>query len=177
MEWESVYRAYYLPVYRYVYSICRDQQQSQDVCSETFIKAFKTSKTLKNDESLQSWLFAIARNTLFSSWKKTEREVLIDTLEWDNTSKLENEPINSSSHSRKPPDHLLPQLIHQLDHPAQEIVMWRLYGNMEFSEIGSLFNKTGNWACVTYHRAMDKINLKMKEEITKEMNRNNGREK
>lgn len=31
--------------------------------------------------------------------------------------------------------------------------MWRVYGEKSFRDIGTLFGKTENWACVTYHRA------------------------
>lgn len=35
----------------------------------------------------------------------------------------------------------------------EEVFMWRVYGEKSFRDIGELFGKTENWACVTYHRA------------------------
>ena len=35
--------------------------------------------------------------------------------------------------------------------------MWRTLGELSFKQIGALFGKTENWACVTYHRARKKI--------------------
>ena len=35
--------------------------------------------------------------------------------------------------------------------------MWRTLGELSFKQIGALFNKTENWACVTYHRARKMI--------------------
>lgn len=35
----------------------------------------------------------------------------------------------------------------------EEVFMWRVYGEKSFRDIGALFGKTENWACVTYHRA------------------------
>ena len=37
----------------------------------------------------------------------------------------------------------------------------RVLGELGFSEIGRLFGKTANWACVTYHRAKEKIRVGM----------------
>ena len=44
-------------------------------------------------------------------------------------------------------------LLHALKEPYKEVFMWRVYGEKSFRDIGALFGKTENWACVTYHRA------------------------
>ena len=49
------------------------------------------------------------------------------------------------------------QLLHKLDDPYKEVFMWRTLGELSFKQIGALFNKTENWACVTYHRARKMI--------------------
>ena len=45
------------------------------------------------------------------------------------------------------------ELLHALREPYKEVFMWRVYGEKSFRDIGALFGKTENWACVTYHRA------------------------
>ena len=47
--------------------------------------------------------------------------------------------------------------LHGLDEPYKEVFMWRTLGELSFKQIGALFGKTENWACVTYHRARKKI--------------------
>ena len=41
--------------------------------------------------------------------------------------------------------------------------MWRVFAELDFKEIGKLFGKTDNWACVTYHRAKNMIKERMEE--------------
>ena len=48
-------------------------------------------------------------------------------------------------------------LLHALKEPYKEVFMWRTLGELSFKQIGALFGKTENWACVTYHRARKKI--------------------
>jgi RNA polymerase sigma-70 factor (ECF subfamily) len=43
--------------------------------------------------------------------------------------------------------------LHELPETYKEVFMWRVLAELSFSEIGALFGKTANWACVTYHRA------------------------
>ena len=45
------------------------------------------------------------------------------------------------------------ELLHALREPYKEVFMWRVYGEKSFRDVGALFGKTENWACVTYHRA------------------------
>ena len=61
------------------------------------------------------------------------------------------------SHEEELEDHSeaarIQELLHALREPYKEVFMWRVYGEKSFRDIGALFGKTENWACVTYHRA------------------------
>ena len=65
--------------------------------------------------------------------------------------------IAEESHEEELEDHSeaarIQELLHALREPYKEVFMWRVYGEKSFRDIGALFGKTENWACVTYHRA------------------------
>ena len=50
-----------------------------------------------------------------------------------------------------------------MEEPYREIFELRVFGELSFSQIGTIFGKTENWARVTYHRAR----LKLQEEMSK----------
>ena len=54
-------------------------------------------------------------------------------------------------------------IVHTLKEPYKEVFTWRVYAELSFQEIGQIFHKTENWACVTYHRAKNMIRQKMEE--------------
>ena len=64
--------------------------------------------------------------------------------------------IREESHEEELEDHSeaarIQELLHALREPYKEVFMWRVYGEKSFRDIGALFGKTENWACVTYHR-------------------------
>ena len=70
---------------------------------------------------------------------------------------LEDCQIAGESHEEELEDHSeaarIQELLHALREPYKEVFMWRVYGEKSFRDIGALFGKTENWACVTYHRA------------------------
>jgi RNA polymerase sigma-70 factor (ECF subfamily) len=47
--------------------------------------------------------------------------------------------------------------IHTLNEQEKEIVLLRMTGAFSFREIGELFEKSENWACVTFYRAKQKL--------------------
>ena len=70
---------------------------------------------------------------------------------------LEDCQTAEESHEEELEDHSeaarIQELLHALREPYKEVFMWRVYGEKSFRDIGALFGKTENWACVTYHRA------------------------
>ena len=53
------------------------------------------------------------------------------------------------------------EILHNLDEPYKEVFSLRVFGELSFKQIASLFRKSENWACVTYHRARKKIQEQM----------------
>ncbi len=54
-------------------------------------------------------------------------------------------------------------ILHELQEPYKEVFQLRVFGELPFSQIGVIFQKTENWARVTYHRARLKIQERMAE--------------
>ena len=60
------------------------------------------------------------------------------------------------------------KILHELKEPYKEIFSLRIFGELSFKEIASLFQKSEHWVCVTYHRAKMMIQQKLEngKEIT-----------
>ena len=55
--------------------------------------------------------------------------------------------------------------LHRLPEPYREVFSLRVLGGLGFAAIGELFSKSQNWACVTYHRARQKLRDIMEDEL------------
>ena len=53
------------------------------------------------------------------------------------------------------------KILYDIPEPYKEVFMWRVYAELSFKQIGQIFGKSENWACVTYHRARNKIKEKL----------------
>lgn len=49
------------------------------------------------------------------------------------------------------------KILHDIPDPYKEVFMWRVFAELNYKQIGQLFGKSENWACVTYHRARNMI--------------------
>ena len=151
---ERIYRAYFGRVYHYLLSLCRDHHLAEELTADTFFKALRSLQDFRGDSDPGTWLCAIARNLYISHLRKQQP-----------TQSLEDLPDVPAPGAPDPAilaeqqDGLmgLYARLHRLSEPYKEVFLLRVLGQLSFRQIGQLFGKTENWACVTYHRARKKL--------------------
>lgn len=157
-ELEEIYKRYFKDVYLFVYSLSKDQHIAEDITSETFIKAIRALSSFKGDSDIKVWLFQIAKNTYYSYLRKNNRVVPTESFdeETDSTN-IEKKVLDKDESAR------VLKILDKLADPFKEVFTLRLFGELSYKEIGEVFGKTDNWACVTFYRSKKKINEKMRE--------------
>lgn len=161
MEFEQIYSTYFESVYRYIWKLSGDEHIAEEITSETFLKAMKSIEDFRGDCDMRVWICQIAKNTYYSYMKKSHRMVSVDEIEiqsiTDSNAFIE-EQIGIQEEIRQ-----IRKILHMMSDPYKEVFMWRVFGEMSFKEIGALYGKTDNWACVTYHRARKMIQDRLEE--------------
>ena len=74
---EEFYQMYKQDVYRYLLSLTKDPLLSEDLLSETFVRAIQSLHRFRGESSVKTWLFAIARHTWFNHLRREK-----ETVEW-----------------------------------------------------------------------------------------------
>lgn len=151
-RFEDVYNEYFKVVYLYIKGLCKNNSIAQEVTDDTFFKAMKSLDSFKGECDIRVWLCQIAKNTYYSYLRKSQKLTSLDETEppplsQDIYEKLIDKETSFRIHS----------ILHNMDEPYKEVFYLRVFSELSFSQIGSLFGKTQNWACVTYHRAKKKI--------------------
>jgi RNA polymerase sigma factor (sigma-70 family) len=157
-ELEEIYKKYFKDVYFFIYSISKDRHIAEDMTSETFLKAMKSIDDFKGNCDIKVWLFQIAKNSYYSYLRKNKDLLNLDIISDKDESTDVEKAILSSEASKE-----IQRIIHKLPEPYREIFTLRFFGELSFKEIGDLFGKTDNWACVTFHRARNKIREEMRD--------------
>ncbi|TMD69418.1 MAG: sigma-70 family RNA polymerase sigma factor [Chloroflexi bacterium] len=68
-EFQSFYQENLGPIYRFVYSNVRNQQEAEDLTSQVFLKALRSLDLERSMQSGQKWLFQVARTTIADYWR------------------------------------------------------------------------------------------------------------
>ena len=158
-EFEELYRENFDLVYRYALGLTRDVHAAEELTQETFFKALQAIDGFRGECGLKTWLCGIAKNKFISQQRQKNPEPLEELPEIE----APGESPESAA-LRRDESMRLHRLLHELPEPYKEVFSLRVFGQLGFREIGELFGKTENWACVTFHRAKAKINANRKAE-------------
>lgn len=161
MEFEQIYHTYFKSVYLYVMRLCGNEHIAEEITSETFFKAINSIDRFHGDCDMRVWLCQIAKNTYYSYLKKNKRVSSIDEPDLKNIAAADDfieTQIGEQEDARQ-----IRKILHDTSEPYKEVFMWRVFGELSFKEIGDLYRKSDNWACVTYHRAKKMIQRRLEE--------------
>ena len=156
--WEKMYDAYYMRVYSFTMTLCGDQNLAEDVTQETFSRAMSKSASFRNESDEVTWLCAIARNLFLDEKRRQTRTEQMPEEIPSKEKTPEQLTMDRDSSFR------IHMALHALDEPYREAFELRVFGELSFREIGTIFGKTENWARVTYHRARLKLKERMDEQ-------------
>ncbi|WP_349409267.1 RNA polymerase sigma factor [Pseudalkalibacillus sp. SCS-8] len=67
----DIYETYKTAIYTYLYRSTYDTHIAEELTHDTFMKAFKNIRSFRQESSLKTWLFTIARNTYLSYKEKS----------------------------------------------------------------------------------------------------------
>ena len=152
---EKMYEAYYMRVYSYAVTLTGSKQLAEEITQETFFRAMTKSASFRREADEVTWLCTIARNLFYDEKRRQKKtEPLPEDLQSGEKS-IEQMAADRDSSFRI---HLA---LHALEEPYREAFELRVFGELSFREIGTIFGKTENWARVTYHRARLKLQERM----------------
>ena len=150
-EFEKVYRMYFTEVEQYLRALSKDASLAEELTAQVFFRAMKALPEFRGDSESRTWLCGIAKNLYLSHLRQQKHVEPVEDELPDSGQDLESSLIEKDQAMR------IHILLHMLPDPYKEVFSLRVFGQLSFQEIGTIFGKTANWACVTYHRARQKI--------------------
>ena len=156
MDYEKLYNSYYMQVYSYAVALTKNPEQAEEIAQHTFVKALSSKAGYKGKSSELTWLCSIAKNLYYDELRRNQRiSSLGENLHISSEVDIEQVVSDSDMAFRI---HLV---LHKLDEPYKDVFQLRVFGELSFSQIATIFGKTESWARVTYHHAKLKIQERM----------------
>ena len=158
MDYEKLYRAYYMQVYSFAVSLTKNCEQAEEITQNTFFKAITSSADFQGKSNELTWLCSIAKNLYYDEMRRRQRFADIGETE-----SLESDNDTLQSVADADIAFRIHMILHDLNEPYKEVFQLRVFGELSFAQISKIFGKTESWARVTYHRAKLKIQERMDE--------------
>lgn len=158
-ELERLYREYFDDVFRFLRGLSANETLAEELTAETFFKAMSALDSFRGDSDPRVWLCSIAKNCYFSYLRKERRiQPLCDEAELVPAEQDIEQLVEDKDTAFR-----LHKCLHGLNEPYREVFTLRVFGELSFDKIGELFGKSAHWACVTYHRAKEKLRAMINE--------------
>lgn len=160
-EFEKIYQKYFNDVFRYIRKLSNNEHIAEEVTADTFYKAMNSIHKFRGDCDIRVWLCQIAKNCYLSYLKKRGQTQNDDDLELQYFADPNETPEEKLVKQEEIAQ--VRKQLHEIPEPYKEVFMWRVFAELSFKQIGQMFNKSENWACVTYHRARTMIKNRLEE--------------
>lgn len=158
---------YLKPIYGYAFRLTGSKRDADDIVQDVFVKVWKNIGKYDLSMDFKTWLFVIARNTIFDYLKKRKEYVFSDFENEEG----ENELAENLADESDLPDELvlrsenaeiIKKMITELPKKFQEILSLRYEDDLSFMEISKILEKPLNTVRSYHRRAL----LKLKEKLT-----------
>lgn len=155
-DFETIYRTYFTDVELYLRAICRDQHLAEELTEQVFFQALRNLDKFRGDSDIRTWLCAMGKNCYLTHLRKTKQLESLEEIQIPDPKQNLEEIIADKEQAMA-----IHRVLHALTEPYKEVFSLRVFGQLSFEDIGGLFGRTANWACVTYHRARRRIQEQM----------------
>lgn len=159
MNMDEVYRKHAETVFRFLMTLCHEEETARELTQETFYQAIRSSGRYDGTCKVSTWLCQIAKHLWYREIEKRKKK---GTLPLDEDVGQPTEGVEREIVIREEKMELF-RKVHLLDETSKEVVLIRITGEFSFREIGEIFGKQENWARVTFYRAKQKL-VKGREE-------------
>lgn len=129
---EALYTRNVAAIYHFIYSKVGNREEAEDLTSQVFMKAARGVDPQRQEQSVQAWLFQVARTTVADHWRDFYRhraDSLERLLETGLEVSAENGPVDA-----RPPDDRVQRILAQLPARYRDVLTHRFLLNLSIRE-------------------------------------------
>ena len=162
-----LYDHYVTAIYRFVYLKLPSKELTEDVTSETFLRAWQYVQQAEHIDNIRALLYKIARNLIADHYRKQDssRETLVTFSSLEPSHTDEGDPSDRDAGrllvEARADVALILEHMSRLKEDFQDVLTLRLIDGLSFTDIGSILGKTSGNARVIFHRALKALDAIM----------------
>ena len=156
----QIYDDYVDKIYRFIFFKVGSEEIAQDLCSETFLRAWQCFKDNKKIDNPNAFLYQIARNLVIDHYREKGRTQTISADYVpiiDPSQDLEGKILQDSDMG------MIQSELVNLKPEYQEVIIWHYINDLSVPEIAKMIDKKEGTVRVRIHRALKSLKNKIEE--------------
>jgi RNA polymerase sigma-70 factor (ECF subfamily) len=153
---EELYMLIKTDVFAFALSKTADRDLSEDLTHDTFVQIYKNAALYRSEGKPLSWVFTVEMNLIKRAHKLSARTVSIE----DQIDDLSDETDFAENFVR---GEFISELLSILSEEEREIITLHVVSGLKHREISSFLSIPLPTVLSKYHRALKKLNAKVKE--------------
>lgn len=151
--YEAIFHRYHQKLTQICYRYLKSAEEAEETASDTLLIVFNKITQFEERSSLKTWLYKIAHNQALTRLRRKQAEY----VEFDETlPELEqSQSLGNEEASQEQVE--LSRLLDLLTLEERSIVVFRMTGNLEFTEIAQVVDQKLSTVKMRYKRALEKM--------------------
>ena len=149
----TLFERYHVGLFRYLLSLTRDRGLSEDLVQEVFLRVLKYARSYDPGLPFQVWLYSMARNVCFDSFRKGRAEQTGSEMDDLRSS----EPLPEEAIARRQDVKFLQEALDGLPEEKREVLVLSRYHNMRYEDIARILKCEIGTVKVRVYRALKEL--------------------
>ncbi len=165
-RFDALVNALYSDLYRYAFWLCKNPSVAEDLVQETYLRAWKSFASLKDDKAAKAWLITILRRENARLYERYRPELLdIEDLNLEDKTSAPGQIVENQ---------LLQKAIARLEVEFREPIALQVIGGFSTSEIADILELNKNTVLTRLFRARNKLKQTYTERKADTRGKHNG---
>ncbi len=153
----QLFKRYNKPILSFIYNVIGQQPLAEELTQETFVRAYRNLKTLKEPNKFPSWIFAIARNIIRETLKEPEykRNITLEEIDLETKDTPDKQIINDEINE------VIKQAVLSLTEDWRIVFTLKMFEQKSYEEISEITGWSIGKIKMDLHRARLEVRNKI----------------
>lgn len=155
----QLFRRYNKPILSFIYNIVGEQPLAEEITQETFVRAYRSLKNLKDSSKFSTWLFGIAKNIIRETLKEKDyqQHVKLEEIDLENEDTPDKQMINSELNE------VIKQAVLSLNEDWRIVFTLKMFQQTSYEEIAEITGWSIGKIKTDLHRARLEVRKKLQD--------------
>ncbi|WP_391122272.1 RNA polymerase sigma factor [Psychrobacillus sp. L3] len=160
---DEIYRHYYLDVYKFIICYSGNQNDSEDMTQEVFIRVLKNLSKYDYSSSLKTWIFSIAKHVAIDHYRKTRFTTILKEGFFKQLISNEKGPVEYAEQNET--KIYINETISKIKPNYRMVLILRGINEFSIKETAQILNYSESKVKVVYHRAIKEFEKTMNSDL------------